>query len=94
MATKKKVDEVMTEDVVKEDAKAEAVDPMEEYVEVELFRDGGKYSNDVYVSVNGENCIVQRGVPVKIKRKFYEVIQQSMAQDIKTASEIAKLTTK
>lgn len=88
MATKKKVDD----EVVTEEVKAEAIDPMEELVEVELFRDGGKYSSDVYVSVNGENCIVQRGVPVKIKRKFYEVIEQSIEQDQRTASEIAKLT--
>ena len=88
MATKKKVDD----EVVTEEVKAEAIDPMEELVEVELFRDGGKYSGDVYVSVNGENCIVQRGVPVKIKRKFYEVINQSIEQDQRTASEIAKLT--
>lgn len=88
MATKKKVDD----EVVTEEVKAEAIDPMEELVEVDLFRDGGKYSSDVYVSVNGENCIVQRGVPVKIKRKFYEVIEQSIEQDQRTASEIAKLT--
>lgn len=88
MATKKKVDD----EVVTEEVKAEAIDPMEELVEVELFRDGGKYSGDVYVSVNGENCIVQRGVPVKIKRKFYEVIKQSIEQDQRTASEIAKMT--
>ena len=88
MATKKKADD----EVVTEEVKAEAIDPMEELVEVELFRDGGKYSGDVYVSVNGENCIVQRGVPVKIKRKFYEVINQSIEQDQRTASEIAKLT--
>ncbi|MBO6267931.1 MAG: hypothetical protein J6N19_02155 [Clostridium sp.] len=93
MATKKtKADEVIQEVEAKE---AEAsVDPMEEYVEIELFKDGGKYKDDVYVSVNGETCLVQRGVPVKIKRKFAEVIQHSIEQNNHTASEILKLTTK
>ena len=45
----------------KEPKKAENVmpktapaDPMEEYVEIELFEDGGRYSGDVVVTVNGE----------------------------------------
>ncbi len=57
----------------------------EELVEVELFSDTGKYSDDVYVSVNGENCIIKRGEPVLIKRKFKEVLDNSMAQDSKSA---------
>ena len=82
----------------KKEVKAEApeikevVDPMEEYVEVELFKDGGKYKDDVYVSVNGETCLVQRGVPVKIKRKFAEVIRESIEQNNHTASEIMRLS--
>lgn len=89
MATKKEVKAEAPE------AKAESkktVDPMEEYVEIELFKDGGKYKDDVYVSVNGETCLVQRGVPVKIKRKFAEVIRQSVEQNNHTASEIMRLS--
>ena len=54
----------------------------EELCEVMLFKDGGKYSGDVYVSVNGENCVVKRGIKVKIKRKFYEVLMASQEQDM------------
>lgn len=54
----------------------------EELCEVMLFKDGGKYSSDVYVSVNGENCVVKRGIKVKIKRKFYEVLMASQEQDM------------
>ena len=69
-------------------------DPMEEYVEVRLFKDSEKYSADVFVSVNGENCVVQRGVPVKIKRKFAEVIWNQMDEDDKTQAMISELTGK
>lgn len=60
-------------------------DYLEEYVEIQLFKDGQKYKDDVYVSVNGENCVIKRGVPVKIKRKFALVIEQSMKQDVAAA---------
>lgn len=70
------------------------VDPMEEYVEIRLFKDGGKYSGDVFVAVNGENCVVQRGKPVKIKRKFAEVIWNQMDEDDKTQAMISELTGK
>ena len=59
---------------------------MDEYVEVMLFKDNGKYKDDVFVAVNGEGCLIQRGVRVKIKRKFAEVLEESMKQDRETAS--------
>lgn len=43
---------------------------LNEYVTVELFRDSGKYKDDVYVSIGDDNCLIQRGKPVQIKRKF------------------------
>ena len=58
----------------------------EELVEVMLFKDGGKYKDDVFVSVNGETIAIKRGVRVKIKRKFAEVLEASMQQDQETAS--------
>lgn len=63
-----------------------------EEVEIQLFKDSGKYKDDVYVAVNGENCIIQRGIPVKVKRKFAEVLRQSLAQDNETADMIRELT--
>jgi len=54
-------------------------------VEIELFRDNKDYKDDVFVAVNGESCVIARGKKVKIKKKFADVIAQSMAQDVKTA---------
>jgi len=62
---------------------------LEEYVDVELFRDNDKYKDDVFVAVGGENCLIKRGVPVRIKRKFALVLNQSRLQDMKTAALIA-----
>ena len=76
----------------REEIRKENLAKNEEYVEVCLFKDNAKYSDDVYVSVNGENCIIQRGVPVKIKRKFALVIEQSMKEDMMTAAKIAEAT--
>lgn len=59
---------------------------LEEYVTVRLFKDKTKYKEDVLLSVNGENCLVQRGKDVRIKRKFALVLEQSLAQDEFAAS--------
>ena len=57
----------------------------EELVEVKLFKDNEKYTDDVYVAVGGKNCVIKRGVPVKIKRKFYLALIASSEQDQKAA---------
>ena len=54
-------------------------------VEVELFRDNKDYKDSVFVAVNGESCVIARGEKVKIKKKFADVLENSMRQDIKTA---------
>lgn len=73
----------------KDEARAKAIaDDLargEELVEVKLFRDTGKYKDDVFVAVNGENCVIKRGEKVKIKRKFAEVLDNSDRQDYETA---------
>ena len=40
----------------------------------------GTNQKDVFCCVNGETCVVKRGIPVKIKRKFYDVLMNSNAQ--------------
>lgn len=62
---------------------------LEEYVDVKLFKDADRYSDDVYVAVNGQNCLIKRGEWVKIKRKFALVLDQSEIQDMKTSELIA-----
>lgn len=56
-----------------------------ELVEIELFKDNGKYKDDVFVAVNGVGCIVPRGKKVKIKRKYALTLEDSMKQDRKTS---------
>ncbi len=58
---------------------------LEEPVAVKLFRDNDRYKDDVYVAVNGHNCVIRRGEWVKIKRKFALVLDQSEIQDMQTA---------
>lgn len=66
-------------------AKAEREAYWNELVEVKLFKDNNKYKDDVYVSVNGENCVIKRGERVKVKRKFAEVLDKSDLQDYETS---------
>ncbi len=54
---------------------------MNELVLIRLFKDNSRYKDDLFVSVNGENCVIKRGTWVKVKRKFAEVIDRSLIQD-------------
>lgn len=70
-------------------------DPMEEYVTVTLRK--GPYKElqeDVFVAVNGETCLIKRGRPVKVKRKFAIALRQSRRQDIVAAAKIEELSGK
>ena len=62
----------------------------DELVEVKLFKDNNKYKDDVFVSVNGENCVIKRGIKVMIKRKFADVLDKSDMQDYETNMLIEK----
>ena len=57
---------------------------LNEYISVKLFKDNDRYRDDVYVAVNGQNCIIKRGEWVRIKRKFALVLDASEIQDMKT----------
>ena len=61
-----------------------------ELVEVKLFKDNNKYKDDVFVSVNGENCVIKRGEKVMVKRKFAELLDKSDLQDYETSLLIEK----
>jgi hypothetical protein len=60
-------------------------DRAEEAVEIRLFKDGGRYKDDVFVAVNGEGCLIRRGETVRVKRKFADVLESGMMQDERTA---------
>ena len=61
-----------------------------EPVKVKLFKDNNKYKDDVFVAVNGENCVIKRGLEVEVKRKFADVLDKSDFQDYETSMLIEK----
>lgn len=67
---------------------AEEIARNEEYVEIELFYDGGKYSDDVYVAIGNENCVIKRGRKVRVKRKFALAIEESVREERHVAAVI------
>lgn len=69
--------------------KSVALDP-EELVSVHLFKDNDKYKDAVFVAVNGERVLIKRGESVLVKRKFADVLEQSMKQDTDTANMIER----
>ena len=66
----------------------------EELVEIKLFKDTGKYKDDVFVGCNGETIAIKRGERVKIKRKFAEILDNSERQDYETAELITRMQDK
>lgn len=62
----------------------------EELVSVRLFKDNDKYKGDVFVAVNGQSVLIRRGERVAIKKKFAEVLEQSLDQDQRTAGLIER----
>lgn len=63
---------------------------LNEYISVKLFKDNDRYKDDVYVAVNGQNCIIKRGEWVRVKRKFALVLDASEIQDMRTAELIER----
>lgn len=57
----------------------------------------GTSQADVFCCVNGETCVIKRGIPVKIKRKFYDVLMNANAQHLaayQAKAEMKKKSTK
>lgn len=54
-----------------------------EEVEIELFKDNGRYKDDVFVAVNGVGCLIQRGKKIKVKRKYALAIEDALKQNKK-----------
>lgn len=81
--------EVMAIDDEAQQAIAEQERWLNEYVEIKLFKDNDKYKDDVYVAINGKNCVVRRGEWTRIRRKFALLLDQSEIQDLRTAEMIA-----
>ncbi len=52
----------------------------EKTVRFKLFKDGGKYSGDKFVGVNGKGYLVERGVWVDLPESVYNVLELSEEQ--------------
>ena len=61
----------------------------EEKVRIKLFKDNGRYKGDLFVSVNGVNYKIRRGVDVEVPKAVAEVLEHSQRQDDLTAARIA-----
>lgn len=74
-------EEAKTEEAKTKEAKTAAA-PEEgteeqDTVVIRLFKDSHRYSEPVFVGVNGETYLVQRGVPVEVPKAVAEVLQHS-----------------
>ena len=87
MATAKKTNEAVDETIVEtvEGPAEYSEEWLSEKVPVRLFKDNDKYKDDVFVCINGRSVLIQRGKAVEIERRFALVLEQSEAQDTKTA---------
>ncbi len=81
-----KTDE-LSEDKISEDKISEGKKPKKpRTVRMTLFKDNGKYKDDVFVAVNGKTLRIKRGVPVDVPIEYVEVLEASFAQDAQTAA--------
>ena len=65
-----------------------------ERVPVKLFKDGGKYSDDVTVLHNGKAYVIKRGITVMVPRAVALILERSGVQDTNTAQLIEKESAK
>ena len=90
MATKKETAPAEVKEEVKEEIKEEKpaeLDPNRK-VKIKLFKDNNLYKDAVYVAVNGEDYLVPRGVDVDVPWYIAEVLENSMAEDQRTADQL------
>ena len=53
----------------------------EKMVKIQLFKDDGRYANDVFVGVNGKTYQIKRGVDVEVPESVAEVLKNSERQN-------------
>lgn len=73
-----------------EPEKAPAQEPeKEKEVRIHLFKDSHRYSAPVFVGVNGENYLIQRGVDVDVPEAVAEVLHNSQVMESAAMEKIA-----
>lgn len=58
-------------------------------ITINLFYDGDKYKDPVFVGINGMTWLVKRGEPVEVPVEVYDVLMNQMKQD-KSAADLMK----
>ena len=53
----------------------------EKNVRIRLFKDNSRYKGDLFVSVNGVNYKIRRGVEVEVPPAVAEVLESSQRED-------------
>ena len=73
-----------------EAAKKDTMDTQEKDTEViRLFKDSQRYKAPVFVGVNGETYLIQRGVDVEVPKAVAEVLRHSEEMDNAAMARIA-----
>ena len=54
-------------------------------VTIHLFKDDDRYAAPVFVGVNGDSYLIQRGIDVKVPKAVAEVLEHSIKQDAEAA---------
>jgi hypothetical protein len=97
---KKEIEDLKSKLSIKESKEAlvdEGVRRNEEYmkepVTIKLFKDNGKYKDDVYVCVNDKSYLIRRGVEVTVPRFIEQTLKNSLSQDEYVASLVERLST-
>ena len=88
MATKKETAAAdAVENAVETVEKAEAATEEKDdgMVTIHLFKDDDRYSAPVFVGVNGDSYLIQRGMDVKVPKAVAEVLEHSIKQDAEAA---------
>ena len=87
MATKKEPAAQAVENAVETVEKIEAKDEEKDdgMVTIHLFKDDDRYSAPVFVGVNGDSYLIQRGIDVKVPKAVAEVLEHSIKQDAEAA---------
>ena len=72
---------VTKQERVKPEIKYPMPEPKERMVPIRLFKDSDRYKDDLFVSVNGQTFLIQRGVDVEVPWYVAEVIQNAIRSD-------------
>jgi len=77
--------EAKTEAKTETMAEAKAEEKDDGMVTIHLFKDDDRYAAPVFVGVNGDSYLIQRGIDVKVPKAVAEVLEHSIKQDAEAA---------